>query len=582
MVFAKMTDTTRSNLPLSTESRTSHRTLRWVALLTLAIVLTRSILITHAHSEYWDDQYHLLRGLAMLDRTSAGLTFNDPPMGEWLEAIPLWIAGIHPHGPDAFGGDTKLQLANVIYRQRLSPESIRMIVVIWKSLLFVPAALIVFIWCRRLYSARAAWLALALVLIDPTIAGHIPTAALDVLGMEGILLACFAADAYLRKPSHQRAILAALASAAAMCLKHTGVITPAVVLLIMVIGSRQRETLRRIPLFILVTLLGIWAFTLFDISKPAAVLDPLLINATKHAWTHWTLPAGVYLGALANGLAHSHLGHRAFLFGQYSTSGWWYYYPVVALYKIPLGILLIFILILTLIPFSIREEIRIRMKIKIREKYQWIPLTCFSAWTILAIASHINIGFRHFLPAYLFLLMLISGVVASATTSFLISIILTISAFLQTLPFHPDYLSYVNFPNTKYWWTIGDSNVDWGQGMKQIDHWLAAHPRPGREVYLRRFTDPYGLGVRYYLGAQIQILSKFDPPPAHGLLIISMVHEGGAYTENSPYRALKSTPPDAIIGHSMLVYDLDRITAGRGMDWPRINETTRSSTVPVD
>src|SRR5947199_163047 len=47
----------------------------------------------------------------------------------------------------------------VLYGNRFSPDAIRMIVGLWKSLLFVPAVAIVFQWCRAIYGLRAGWLA---------------------------------------------------------------------------------------------------------------------------------------------------------------------------------------------------------------------------------------------------------------------------------------------------------------------------------------------------------------------------------------------------------------------------------------
>jgi hypothetical protein len=57
----------------------------------------------------------------------------------------------------------------------------------------------------------------------------------------------------------------------------------------------------------------------------------------------------------------------------------------------------------------------------------------------------------------------------------------------------------------------------------------------------------------------VHLLTKTDPLPTSGLLIISMVHEGGAYAEHSPYAVLREVNPLAVIGHSMLVYDLDAV-----------------------
>ena len=44
-----------------------------------------------------------------------------------------------------------------------------------------------------------------------------------------------------------------------------------------------------------------------------------------------------FFKALALTLGHSKEGHVAYLFGQWSREGWWYYYPVAFLLKSPLA-----------------------------------------------------------------------------------------------------------------------------------------------------------------------------------------------------------------------------------------------------
>src|SRR5439155_23330502 len=74
----------------------------------------------------------------------------------------------------------------------------------------------------------AGWLAQALILFDPTFAAHLPIAALDTLAVEAIVIACFCIWRYFETESAAMLILAAVASGAAMLVKHTAVITPGV------------------------------------------------------------------------------------------------------------------------------------------------------------------------------------------------------------------------------------------------------------------------------------------------------------------------------------------------------------------
>src|SRR3954452_15761522 len=78
------------------------RPLLLALLLAAAVVLPRALLLRDAHSETSDDDYHLVRGLEFLHR-DPGLVhreLNDPPLGEAIAALPLWLMGGSTHGVD--------------------------------------------------------------------------------------------------------------------------------------------------------------------------------------------------------------------------------------------------------------------------------------------------------------------------------------------------------------------------------------------------------------------------------------------------------------------------------------------------
>ena len=182
----------------------------WLAMLiTLAIVLPRSLSMAHQHSESYDDQYHLVRGLVRFTHEEFRDPYNDPPLGEMILALPMWATGCtldaSRHDPSVIAQQADPR-ETILYGQKLSPEKLLLIETAWKALLFLPGAAVLFIWCRRLYGVHAAWLALAAVLADPSIAAHTAILALDVLGAEAILLACYLAWRYFESPTTGRLV----------------------------------------------------------------------------------------------------------------------------------------------------------------------------------------------------------------------------------------------------------------------------------------------------------------------------------------------------------------------------------------
>ena len=110
------------------------------------------------------------------------------------------------------------------------------------------------------------------------------------------------------------------------------------------------------------------------------------------------LPTATYIGAFVEGQHHAGDGHQSYLFGNKTKDGVWYYFPVVATYKVPIGIGIVMLLGLVSL-------------VKMRPRWEeWGLLIPMVAWTALMLTSKINIGWRHFLPAYMFMLMLATRV----------------------------------------------------------------------------------------------------------------------------------------------------------------------------
>ena len=564
-----------SNAQAGRRSPVFDRPLGLALLVAALIVIPRTWLVSLAHSEYWDDQYHLRHGLALLERVPPGDMRQDAPLGQAVIALPQWVAGIHlppPQGPYAHPmhpaplppQDTP-PYAATLYLTKGGPEELTPLVAVWKAALFLPFAGLVFHWCRRLYGLPGGWLGLALVLVEPTIAGHIAPAALDVLGMEVGLFACYLAWRYFEAPTKGRLLGAGFAVAAAMLTKHTAIITPGVVALFAVAHwlrdrrvDREHTSLRRrvnqLLAGALVAAAFVWPLTLFDVSRPSdhgpvasavytekfSFTADVINGALMRPW-----PAGVYVGSIRGGQVRAD-GHPAYLWGRVSRHGWWYYFLAVGLYKVPLGVALVMIVALASLWV-------------VRPRFDELPLAIAAVcWGVFLTAGGIHIGFRHFLPAYVPVLMLCARVmlVPWKPTRW-IAWLGVAGAAVHVALWHPDYLSYINFPRDKPYLAISDSNIDWGQSLKQVRRWLEAHPQDGRPVSIGYFGNMENRSVRHYLPGVTQ-LTEEEPAPTKGLLIISPVWVAGAYGMDQ-YAFLRTRTPDAVIGHCMLVYDLDRL-----------------------
>lgn len=325
--------------------------------------------------------------------------------------------------------------------------------------------------------------------------------------------------------------------------------------------------------------LTLWALTLFDVSRPRPRDDWGRQTASVPGWLDRPVPGGLYLTALLQGIEHAREGHYGYLMGETRLTGWWYYFPLVIFYKMPIGIAAVLLL-------GAASLFRRRPRFE-----EWGLLVPLLAWTGLALTSRVNIGLRHFLPAYLFMLLLgarclarrpagsreqalPAGVAEAAEDGPPVSVpevappswvrlaawAAAVVSALHALTYHPDYLSYLNFCRDRPWLAISDSNLDWGQGLKQVRAWMEERRiPPDRPVHLLYFGDDAGgRRIRHYLGDRVTFALRPGPLPERGLVIASPVWVAGPYDPDGAFAPLRSLRPIAVIGHSMLVYDLDR------------------------
>jgi hypothetical protein len=198
----------------------------------------------------------------------------------------------------------------------------------------------------------------------------------------------------------------------------------------------------------------------------------------------WKILPDAYLYGLAHTIEHSAQRH-AYLNGQYSATGWWYYFPYCFLVKTPLTLLAL----IGLGAASLVWRVALRGGGSRRAAFWALVDRTSLIWSLLlvygasAIFANLNIGHRHLLPIYLPLFM----VAGAAGWWFLRGkrwSRVTIAALLMlqivvVARIHPFYLAYFNEliggPSRGYL-HLTDSNVDWGQDLPALSQWLREHP----------------------------------------------------------------------------------------------------------
>jgi hypothetical protein len=285
------------------------------------------------------------------------------------------------------------------------------------------------------------------------------------------------------------------------------------------------------------------------------------------------LPAATHLEIYRSLQEHYRLGHPAFLMGQNSDQGWWYYFPVALGVKTPLPILILLGLALILL---------IR-----RPRSMNLALVLFPpVYMITALLSSVDIGYRHLLPMLPFIHIFIGSMLCgplSASASRLgnyltldiqriariVMYALLLWLVVGTALVYPYPLTYFNElaggPEGGYRWLV-DSNLDWGQNLWQLRDWIRTEgtaQRPERaertgRLYYSHFSparpEVYGVSADWLPPDPRAVpFAPFDPAP--GFYAIGATTLQGVYTPDvNTFAFFRARQPEDILGHALFLY----------------------------
>jgi hypothetical protein len=255
-------------------------------------------------------------------------------------------------------------------------------------------------------------------------------------------------------------------------------------------------------------------------------------------------------------------GRPAFLFGQYSTHGWFYYFLAAMLVKTPIPSLI-------LIGAACVVLVR-RRRVEFEEYCVLLPAVVL---LVAASASRLQLGIRYILPIYPLLFIFVGGMTAGLlgrkpawrkpTTLAVAALSLWYCA--GTLRVFPHYLAYFNElvggPKNGYKCLL-DSNLDWGQDLPGLATLLKQQGNP--EVILSFFgtASPKAYGITYQDFYSYNLSGRREDhvnsvnPSREVFAISANSLQCLYYPDKTAYDWLKQRRPLAVIGYSIFVYDV--------------------------
>jgi len=262
---------------------------------------------------------------------------------------------------------------------------------------------------------------------------------------------------------------------------------------------------------------------------------------------------GMFFVGIDNFLSLAGRGRSSFLMGEYGTTGWITYFPIVFLTKTPIPILIAFLL----------GVLRVRSKKMTWPPEFWIPPLVFFIFVSFA---KVQIGQRYILAVYPFVLLIGAAGLASlqGRSRFILLPLLGWLVF-STVHTTPHFLSYFNEfiggPKNGYK-VLTDSNVDWGQGLGFLSEALSQEDKE-KGIFLSYFgvADPHAYGIRYIDIGSDSIAGHEDDynmgtlsPTKFAVSATNL--QGTYYADPQFFSWLKEMRPIQRVAHSIFIYDL--------------------------
>ena len=547
----------------------------WPAL--AAIVATAGIIEVRSglgETQTWDEGIHISAGYSYLAFGDYSWNIEHPPLVKIVSALPLTRMGLvaERRGPDGKLKDQVRYGIDFLYANRRHADSILIAARSANIVLTVLFVTALAWWTRRRWGPGAGLCAAVLCAFDPNLIAHGRYVTTDYPLTVFFFFACVLWAEYLENGALGWLLAASAAFAVAMIVKFSAIllIPPLALIYAACWVRRPAEFPVRRAIAAGATMFAALALAVLVVYWPETVrcfrtkIPPLadVVNQENFiglalAWfgRKLHLPAHAYLYGLAAVAEHNSGGHESYLLGMRSKTGFWYYFPVVFAVKSTVTALAATLVVTGAGAWAIaRRGWRVVTPMTLGLTVP--PLLYF----IFSMTSAINLGMRHILPVYPFLYVGAAAILAKRTQTWRSALplaVLAMGQMVECAAIYPDYLAFFNAlaggPGRGPEYLV-DSNIDWGQDVKKLVHWLDAHGTRRCRVYY------FGNAQLRYYG--VDELGFPDPLDQRGwdeiddFVAVNVTPLMGIYTPLHDLAPLRLRQPVAKVGWSMYVYDL--------------------------
>lgn len=563
-------------------------------LLTAFFALSLSQLTTT--SPTFDEGYTILRGYAAL-RTGHIVPIGHPPLAHWLSALGVTLEpGLpDPRSLDGWYGDKYDDSSrDLLWHRGLNATRIVFLSRFPILLLGLVLGVVTARWAMELFGWRGALVALALHALSPNLLAHSALATTDLPVAAFYVFTLYRWHRYTLTPSLPNTVLVGFFLGLALAAKFNALLLlPALGILFSLTLFFNTKTPRHQD-----------TKNHFLSALVPSCLRGLLILATAliTLWANYGFalnpyPLAQYVRELTDLTSLASGGHTAYLLGQLSLNGWWYYHIVVLAVKTPLPLIVlmacgswriaysVWLMAPRQTPISTRSVQSLITNYHLQITNLLLPPLLYLLATVTIFS--LNVGYRYLLPALPLLHILAALVVGRKQEAVgsrfprhlsLFILLLFIFHSVSTFSAAPHFLAYFNElvgPANGYK-VLSDSNLDWGQDLPALARYLN-----GRPVYFSYFgqADPA------YYGIKSAPLPAWPPPaetrfapadPAPGLYAISASNLVGVQLDDpNTFAYFRDLEPLAVVNYSIFIYEVsehDPVTAFAQCAPPILNQ----------
>jgi tetratricopeptide (TPR) repeat protein len=565
------------------------RQLWWAAVVALLMILAVELFVpAHEQSQTPDEANHLLGGVRSWKYSDYGTNPEHPPFAKLVAALPVLSVPSPPAIPytQYYKSENFSKGAEFLYTHDADG-------ILWRSRAAVSVftfalALLVLAAASEMFGPGTGLVALLIFVFEPNLLAHGAMITTDMAATCCFFATVYAYYRWQRHPTAWRIIVCGIAAGLALGAKHSGLfLMPVLLALALVdifaassVNKAGRNEWRKDALHTVFSLaitgviayVILWAFYGFRYqARPGElVMVPTLVEfaASTHSamieaviprLAAWHLFPEAYLFGLVD-IADSAKRDPMFLLGTDYATGHWFYFPIAFLIKSTLG----FLALLLAAPFlkDLWKDGKWRTTLSLL-----LPALLYFG---VSLASTMNIGIRHILPVYPFLVLIAAAAAVALTRrrswgAYAAGALLLFQVASSAHVF-PNYLTYANEawggPSNTYR-LLTDSNADWGQGLRAAKSYLDAHGI--KDCWFAHYgwnTNPayYNVPCKPLPEALSHMFGGTLPPvPARieGTILVSGSEADGDYWgpgDLNPYEQFLYRRPDDLIANSILVF----------------------------